>query len=154
MLGRIANIYLIMTCLVVTTHTGLKIASNLRTPARLAALAKGQQLLSHSTESFLGPNGSLLIYTASNCTFCTQTLPALKRITALASQRNLRIVGLTHENLDTNRAYLSNAGLNVAHLAASSAIPALRATPTTVVLDPTGVVLGSWVGVLSAANEE
>lgn len=98
-----------------------------------------------------GPYTILLVYSPV-CGFCAKNWPQWDRILQAADDRRLRVVGVDLSG-DSHQEYIEAHHLQRT-LLLKQVDPQtlvdyrLRATPHTIVLDPVGTVVGSWVGVL------
>ena len=104
-----------------------------------------------------GTAGQVLFFFSSACDFCRQNLPAWERITvrALQATPGITVFGLTQDPETAVRAYMAQyrVAFDVARLRDSTLALLYRAdaVPLTVVLNPTGRVLVSRAGILTAA---
>jgi hypothetical protein len=66
-----------------------------------------------------------------------------------------RVVAVTWENPNVNRAYLRNNSLSIDTVLSGRAV-GIRdtATPTLILVDRDGVVIRTWVGLLSSTDEQ
>jgi hypothetical protein len=98
---------------------------------------------------------TLVLVTASSCRFCTDSMAFYRRLTDVARQRRIAVLGATGEDPRINETYLS---LNQVKLdrviSASDNKIQVVGTPTLLLLDSRGTVLKVWRGRLSADAEQ
>lgn len=98
---------------------------------------------------------TLLLVLSADCRYCTESAPFYRR---LAEQRggrqDVRLIAVLPQGVGTARQYLGGLGVAVDEIAqATPAALNARATPTLIVVDRTGSVVQSWVGMLPAEKE-
>lgn len=155
MRSRIDNVatgLLIAACLCVIA-TSIDNAAILR---RLAAhragprgFTQGQALIGVAGGDFARANHTVVLFIRRDCRFCIDSLPFYRRLGATAVHHSglLRIVAASTEVATGLGAYLRTQGIEVdATVTVSSSALVTGATPTVVLVDPRGVIEGSWVG--------
>jgi thioredoxin-related protein len=82
-------------------------------------------------------------------------MPFYRRLTSTAKSAGARVVAVTYENPDENRAYLSDQGVEV-DAAVSNIVNSLpiEGTPTLVLVGRDGKVINSWLGKLTEGEEK
>lgn len=99
-----------------------------------------------------GRRPTLLLAFSTDCDFCEENWPAWKKLLLIARKRDIRVVAV-----DLGRP--PSAGYILEHSLVGSPLMAevdpasvqsyrLRMAPTTMLIGPSGTVLGIWVGVL------
>ena len=94
-----------------------------------------------------------LFLTSSNCHFCRESLPFYRALVARARTSDVRVVGVTREDPEVNRAYLWANGVLVDAVLSGIdiGVPTER-TPTLIVIPRVGLGKG-WVGKLSKERQ-
>jgi len=154
-MNRLANCLLIVTCVLVSGNLVFKIwrSSAPSIKSRSISYADNEKVANTVDPRLLGPSGSLLVYTVSNCKYCTESMAALRRISSLSQRHQMKVVALSAEDLEMNRFYLSRHGLTADDVVSASTVPKLVATPTTIVIDNKGIVRGVWQGQITENGE-
>ena len=84
-----------------------------------------------------------LLFTASTCHFCTESLPFYRKLT----QTGVRLVATTAEPVEVNQQYLASNGVNAERILSASANGLkFRNTPSLLLVDSSGVVKSAWWG--------
>lgn len=97
---------------------------------------------------------TLVVYLSPSCAFCQDSMPFYRRLSArVRTGVAPRLAFPLGADEPTFKAYLANNGLDPDDATAGPLVPGVRATPT-IVLVSEGVVAASWVGRLSAEQEE
>jgi len=97
---------------------------------------------------------TLVAVTASYCHFCRDSLPFYRSLFPVLHKAGVRIVGVTPEDPEINRKYLSSNGLPVdAVYSASSVGMEFGGTPTLALLAQDGGLIDAWVGRLSDQDQ-
>jgi peroxiredoxin len=154
-LERITNILVLLAAMAVIVRVGASfhILSPAHRPA--SSYPKGSVIKDTAELGFHLAPRTLLLFTRSGCTYCARSMPFYRRLTEEAAAHGVRVIGLTEEELDTNRRFLSSNDLHFDRVV--SAINnsfTLSATPTVLVVSRSGAVIDSWVGLLAPAQEQ
>jgi hypothetical protein len=90
----------------------------------------------------------------SQCRYCAASIPFYQRIAKMRTSGGLQLVVASIESTQTTTGYLTQHGVQVDAVARlkNSEIPA-TGTPTLVLVDKGGIVVASWLGQLSTAQE-
>lgn len=116
---------------------------------------KGSRITDTSDLSFHGGPKTVLLITASTCHFCAASVDFHGRVASAVHAAGGRVVAVTHEDLAPNKAFLKTNGISVDTVLSDvkSGIQ-IRGTPTLVIVDGGGKVIGTWAGKLSAEKEQ
>lgn len=91
---------------------------------------------------------TLLLAISSTCHFCTESAPFYKKLAT--GPRSTRLVAVLPQSTGEGRRYLNELGLSVDEVkqVQLSSI-SVSGTPTLLLVDSMGVVIGTWVGKLA-----
>jgi len=106
--------------------------------------------------SYQGARRTVLVFLRSDCAFCAASMPFYQRLTALehGGRSELRVVALSTETAEQTSRYLADHHLVVDEVVSLTAYPtAVPGTPTVLVVDEGGRLLGRWLGKQSQAGE-
>jgi len=93
---------------------------------------------------------TLILNTASSCTYCTASMEFYARLQELG----VRTIAVTPEPSDVNARYLASHGIKpLAVLSASANGLTFSGTPALLLVDGRGVVNGAWMGRQTADGE-
>jgi peroxiredoxin len=82
-------------------------------------------------------------------------MPFMTKLTNLAKQAGTRVVGVSVEDLATNRAYLQRHGVNIdAVISVRDNGLRVQPTPTLLLVRRDGTVMKSWRGKVDGAREQ
>jgi peroxiredoxin len=97
---------------------------------------------------------TLLLFTASTCKYCNESLSFWRMLSASAQSTATRLVAVSAESAETNREYLERNGVRVAAVA-STRTNAVRPlpTPTLLLLRRDGRITHAWRGKVSPSIE-
>ncbi len=151
----VTNVVVIGTCLILCTIVAMRALDAPSEPS-LAAAPVGSTLTPSADVSFGGSEFTVLLGFSTTCRFCRDSLPALKRLHEqlnLAPNGRLRVMALTVEPVHLLSDYLNQNELpkfqSFTVRSQSELVPIIRQTPTVVLVDRTGRVVGSWVGLIT-----
>ena len=154
LLEKLTNLCLIVTCAVVASYAGSGLYRNTVTMRPPQAYKPGEKINDTADLKFGNASKTLLLTTRSTCKFCQDSMPFYRSLVATAKRTHTRFVGITAEDLNTNREYLDRNGvaLDAVVNAGRNGIRRLG-TPDLILVQTTGVVLKSWHGMLDRKNE-
>jgi len=125
-------------------------------PKKKTASYEGQiavgNKLSLPGEDWAANGETLVIAMQVGCDYCEEMAPFYKELTdRLAGRKDLRIVAVLPQPLDESQDFLKGAGLDIADVKqAELKSISVKGTPTVIVVDQTGTVTDTWLGVMSA----
>ena len=153
-LDKVANIVLVVTCLIVGGQAGFKMYRNV-VPVRPAPVYRLGEIIKDTPDLGLRKARlTLLMITASTCHFCSASMPFYRRLREVAQRAGTRMVAVTPEDPDTNRTYLDQNGVSVETVVSLTKNSIrVRLTPTLILLKSDGVVVNSWQGQLASNLE-
>lgn len=97
-------------------------------------------------------NQTLLLALSTTCHFCTESGPFYQRL--VKEHGDTQLIGLLPQSVVEGHEYLKKLGVEVGEVRQISMSDlGLSGTPTLILVDNKGMVLGSWVGKLSADKE-
>lgn len=96
---------------------------------------------------------TLLLVTASTCGYCTASMPFYRRLEPAAVAAGVEMVALTAEDVTVNAGYLREHALSASVVRLTDNALRVRGTPTLLLVNANGQLLGQWVGKLSARDE-
>lgn len=120
----------------------------------LQTIKPGQRVTLPS--SFQPGSRTLILVLSNSCHFCTESAPFYQEIQEkTASRRDVRLVAVLPQAISEGKAYLEQLGIAPVEALSTplSSIP-VRATPTLVLVNPSGVVTDVWVGKLEPARQK
>lgn len=118
--------------------------------------APGEQIDGVPLKAFTGPEATVVLAISSKCAYCTASMPFYRSLAKAAgeSRRPLRVIAVSRESSSTLDAYVKENSLPVwASYSEPRGFRKIRATPTLLLVDPTGVVKQAWVGQLSESEK-
>jgi|ERR1051326_3996315 thioredoxin-related protein len=114
----------------------------------------GDRIADNTSLALAAAPYTLLLFNRSGCKFCTDSLPFYQKLAVVARQSGVRLVSITSEDLDSNRAYLNANQVPVERvIAAQESHLRARGTPTLLLVARTGAVIDSWSGKLASQAE-
>jgi len=126
------------------------IAAMRPTTPKPATYQPGETVSAITGVSYAAANRTGVLFVRSTCQFCTESMPFYQELVK-GGATLVAISGEPKKNLD---AYLDSHGLSIASATVErTSWPKLSGTPTLVVVDSAGKVVGSWVGLLSATDQ-
>ena len=98
---------------------------------------------------------TVLLALSDNCHFCSQSAPFYQRlVNALANRRDVRLVALFPQQSDEAKKYLAKIEVPIADVRqASFGLLGVSGTPTVILVDRTGTIKQSWMGLLTSDRE-
>lgn len=151
---RIRDAALALACALIVIHVGVQRYRKI--PDRpTSAYQPGSAIEDTADLGLSKARRTLLIVTASTCHFCTASMPFYRKMVPAAKQADVRVVGVTTEELTVNQMYLASNGIQVDTVAsAANNNISVHGTPTLLLLRNDGKVIASWRGKLSARQED
>ncbi|HEY6351598.1 MAG TPA: hypothetical protein VI636_19525 [Candidatus Angelobacter sp.] len=151
---RISDAALALACALIILHVGLQRYP--RIPDQPTSVYQPGSIIEDKADLGLGKaRRTLLMLTASTCHFCTASMPFYRKMVPAAKQADVRVVGVTTEDLSANQAYLAFNGIEIDAVASAAQNNiSVHGTPTLLLLRNDGRVIASWQGKLSARQEE
>jgi len=154
---RYRNALLALGCALMATHLSYSIYQRyLSANARPGSdeYKVGMSIVDTDQLGLAEVDHTVLLLEASTCHFCKLSMPFYRRLTATARSSGARVVAVTYENPDENRAYLSAQGVEV-DADVSNVVNSLpiEGTPTLVLVGRDGKVINSWLGKLTEGEE-
>lgn len=153
----IANIAIIVVALLL----GVVLVKRYLLTSNDAATARPDPRIPAGTKAALtgvdwAKNGqTLLLVLSRDCHFCTESAPFYQRLTReTAGQTNVHLIALFPQTPEEGKKYLDNLGVSISEIRqAAPTSTGAGGTPTLILVDQNGVVKNSWVGKLSAPEE-
>jgi hypothetical protein len=98
---------------------------------------------------------TLLMALSDSCHFCTESADFYKKLAQERAKSNdVRIIAVLPQQVSAGQAYLNKLGVSVDEVRQSPLdAVGVKATPTLILIDDTGVVTASWVGKLPPEKE-
>jgi hypothetical protein len=98
---------------------------------------------------------TLVLMIRPACGHCLESVSFHRRlINEARRQGRVQVIGAGYRPFDTVQEYFTRHGLRTDHNVVLSHMTRVAATPTLVLLDPTGVILDVWSGTLTPEEEE
>lgn len=96
---------------------------------------------------------TLLLAVSSTCHFCTESAPFYKQLAK--EHGNTRLIAVLPQSIDQGERYLEELGVGVDGVkqVTLSSIN-IKGTPTLILVDSDGLVVNTWVGKLSEAQQQ
>jgi rhodanese-related sulfurtransferase/thioredoxin-related protein len=93
---------------------------------------------------------TLLLVLDRNCGFCKQETPFYRKLVEKSQATGVRVIGVFQHDLKDAKQYLSDEGINVTETTRIR-FPSFQidATPTVILLNRNGNLIGRWIGSLS-----
>jgi hypothetical protein len=137
------------------SHPGTSVGADTRGPlAQQGALAPGTKLPPLDGVSYETSAVTVAVVLQSRCAFCAASMPFYQQLAKLRGASGFQLVAASAESTRTTTDYLKQRGVEVDAVATlkGSEIPT-SGTPTLVLIGKGGVIMDSWLGQLSAAQE-
>jgi hypothetical protein len=153
-LEKATNVAMIITCATIVARLIPGVYQTIVPPAAVRPYKPGERLTSTKALTFTTASQTLILITASNCHFCTESMPFYRTLVDQAHAVGARLVAATAEPLDMNRQYLRSNGVNVDDVISSIENGLrFRGTPTLVLVSSNGEVVNAWDGKLPEDKE-
>lgn len=127
-----------------------------QSPRTLEGPQAGSQVALTGVEWARGDR-TLLLVLSKGCHFCSESARFYRRLAREARQRqgDVQLVAVLPQDEPTARGYLAELGVDIGEVR-TAPLDALKVpgTPTLILVDRSGKVLGSWVGQLPPDGEE
>lgn len=121
--------------------------------ARRAEIGVGQQLDIPGVDWRAYPSSVVLVL-REDCPFCVESAPFYKLLTSTALATGLQVIALLPEPVGDTQAFLEANGIRVsAARPMALARPAMKRTPTVLLVNMQGVVTRVWLGKLLEFSE-
>jgi hypothetical protein len=154
------NIVLVVTCILTCGDIIYKFASSRAADAARIERSKNSGPREGSTIALAGQDwsrarkGTLLFGISKDCHFCTQSGPFFKRVVATAGS-DVAMIALAPDPAEQTRQYLSGLGVAIPDVRQISlSAVGVRATPTLMFVNRSGVVEKVWVGTVTGENQQ
>jgi thiol-disulfide isomerase/thioredoxin len=148
-LDHIANAFIIGTCLFIAGTLAYRSRTLSPPPYRA-----GDTLTDKGKLGLAGAPRTLVVVTNSYCHFCSESMPFYQKLSQLSRRSGARFVAATAEDPERNRAYLGANGVFAdAVVSVWDSKLNIHATPTIIVVNSNGTVVGCWVGKLPEQAE-
>ena len=98
---------------------------------------------------------TVVLALSDKCKYCTESAPFYKQLAAEIAKRNgVRVIAVFPQDPNTGKKYLDDLGVPVGAVKQATLDSiGVRATPTLVIVDKSGTVKQSWVGLLKNGRE-
>jgi hypothetical protein len=157
-LDKISNVAMLVTCVITVTILGYRLWP--RANNRMPVFVAGERL-QPALRTMAAPRGGplVLIKLRSSCEFCSLSMPCFRELqrTRTRNQLQIRIVVAADEDSSSVTAYLKQNELQadaVIDLRGLKTKLAECPVPCTLVVDATGAVVDSWLGLITQARLE
>lgn len=148
--------YLLRSPAVVTTGRPPAAAARNASGARElpSGPAQGTQL-SVPGISWADSEETVVLALSDKCKYCTESAPFYKQLAAETAKRSgVRVVAVFPQDTSVGKKYLDDLGVSVGDVKqATLDSMGVRGTPTLMIVDKSGMVKQSWVGLLKAERE-
>ncbi len=155
-LESVANVAILVTCLAI----GATLIRNHSVPQHLPdrsahGIHVGEQV-PLSAVDWKAHRKTLILALSTTCQFCTESAPLYKMIAeATTAKGGIEILAVFPQPVEVSRKYLSDLGVDIRDIRqARLSELKVRATPTIVLADASGIVERVWVGKVSNAEED
>lgn len=98
---------------------------------------------------------TVVLALSDKCKYCTESAPFYKQLAAETAKRNgVRVIAVFPQDPNAGKKYLDDLGIPVVAVTQATLDSiGVRATPTLVIVDKSGTVKQSWVGLLKNGRE-
>lgn len=150
-LERVANLVLIVTCLAVAGQVTWRYAAR---PSPPRAVKAGDYITDTSALGLRQHRRTLILFTASTCHFCKESIPFYQRLGASAQAARVRLIAASAEPIAKNEEFLRASSVRVDSVVSSyqNRLPS-QPTPTLLLVAGDGRVMRSWLGRLTGDQE-
>lgn len=162
-LDKLSSIAFIGACVFLIGVTTLKMLSDGRPSSLLGGnpaaqehnIRKGLTIRPITGVSFPASSLTVALVVQSQCHFCAASMPFYRELSQLRAPGRIQFAVFSHESVDTTTGYLqaNDVRTDVVAQLKGQEIPT-TGTPTLVLIDRDGIVRDSWIGQLSAAQEQ
>ncbi|MGH9800030.1 MAG: peroxiredoxin family protein [Blastocatellia bacterium] len=99
---------------------------------------------------------TVVVAIRKGCPYCDESAPFYQRLNSeISRQKNVAIVAVLPDAIENSREHLKKLGVPFSEVREARLRSVnVSATPTLLLLDKTGVVVGGWIGKLSKAEED
>lgn len=151
----LANVCVVITCLIVAISILRRPTPQTGRIPRSLAYSVGESLDGTGVE-FRTHERTVLLFLTTKCGYCTESLPFYGRLAErLAKSRQARLAVLSPEPEALVKAYLSTHKVPIQEvMQVKAGVFRVDATPTIVIADRAGKVVGTWVGILREREKE
>lgn len=100
-------------------------------------------------------NGAVVLALSTQCHYCTESAPFYKKLVEASQAKQVRVIAVLPQARSESQQYLQTHQISVQEIVQTQ-LPAIyvKATPTVLFVDRTGVVIDGWVGKLSPEHEQ
>jgi len=118
-----------------------------------APYARGEKFVVPAGVSLEPGQRSILLFVRSGCIYCKQSMPFYREL--MGEQKRARLIVLGTESKETLATYCASYDLSPAAIASiQMSATKFRATPTLVVVESDGTVVGAWTGELDRSRQD
>lgn len=120
------------------------------------SILRGETVPQIPTVDFGSADRTVLVAIDPSCIHCTNSMPFYSKLVAQTARakRNVRVVFAARHAADATRTYLERHGVRPDSVVPTPLTLSIRGTPTLLVIDASGKVLGGWFGRLNPEQEE
>ena len=149
-LGRVTDFAVLIACVVLTARLSENYYRRWTAPEEY----KAGETIADTKQLDLRGHHTLLMYTATTCHFCQESMPFYRRMTNTARDAGVRVIGVATEDLGVNSDYLTRNGVVLDRVvSAQDNRLHLRGTPTLILVGKDGTVENVWLGKLPDERE-
>ena len=154
-LDKIANVVLILTCVVFSVYLAVGLRSQFTNKSLHIDYVVGDQMEELEAIDFGASPRTLLIALRSSCNVCADSMPFYRELVRHRNPELTRIVALTFDSLQDGMSFLSKHGVQVDHVV-SVGQKELRISrvPTILLVDSAGKIIKTSVGKPSREHDE
>jgi thiol-disulfide isomerase/thioredoxin len=156
-LSKVADIALILTCLVVGGVVVMRQFARSPSEATSADTYQPGETVALPAVDFSTAEQTAVIVVKRECAFCTKSMPLYRKLGQASAKAPgaLGFVIVSLNSVEETRAHLKSEGVVATHvLSVQSGHLRIRATPTLVIVNRDGRVVKTYVGMLSGSQEE
>ena len=155
MIGLTANVLTIIVSVIIVLALALPRIEQIRARAPLALSKSVSAPNLGSDISYAASEQTLALVIRSDCPYCQASIEFYKKVAvATRNSKKTQIVAVFPKRDVQWSSYLQEQGVPVAKTVQLDLRPTqIRATPTLLLVDRSGVVRGNWVGVLADAEQ-
>ena len=156
-IDRVANLAVIVMCTAVTVAAVRHVLPTRVPPTTQPTPYDEGERVDFPEAEFGSSDRTLLVVVRSSCPACTTSLPFYRKVTDTLSSNKapVRLVAVVLDPLEAGTRYLSDNGIFPHAVIRMSAAAGnrIRLTPTILLVDREGSLIGNWVGILSREQE-
>jgi hypothetical protein len=155
--AHVANVAIAIACVLLSAHLVQRIVAPAPSNNRDAPDYRIGESIDLDPALFSGASATIVVVLRSTCRYCTESMPFYRSLAEHAGRgKSFRFLAAAREPQSALRDYLAGQQLHVDALLPlrHTELTRVRSTPTLLLIDSTGILKGSWRGMLQGRETE